>query len=203
MSNVIYCLKWNFEFDLPLSQIKDIKTLEKGKRYYRAYFEDLHQVKRPIRLDHLIKNRFKDSLIECFSYFYEEGVLQRRDCLNRKTNSKWYNDYLYNDLQELERIDVYSSNHGSKDFSLISYSLFFYDSHKRKTLRKILRPDGELSGYEVFHYEDDRLTKMEMFDRDNNKLFSEIYHHLNDGSLKQIDYFDSEGHYERSLATGL
>jgi len=202
-SNLIYSLKWNFELEQPFAKINDIKTLSRGESFFRADFEIAMPQNRLVRLDHFVKGWMKNRLIEAFTYHYEDNLLQKRDCVNLRTSSKWYNEYIYNDLKELDRINVYISHSGSNDFLPSSYSLFYYDSQKRKTLRKILKADGELSSYEVFHYENDKLNKMEMFDCENDKLFTEVYRHSENGEIQQIDYFDRDGNYERSLSTEL
>ncbi|MDH4128496.1 MAG: hypothetical protein OEV44_07065 [Spirochaetota bacterium] len=196
---IIYARKWNFDRDEAIATYYTRKDIEQNNVYFKAYYEIKDSIKL-IKLKHLIKKRFIDSLIEYFVYIYKDDLLIKKESRNRWHKIRWYNQYYYNEDKRLNKFETYILN--DNNFTLTSYSLFYYDSLGRKNLRKVINNNNELNCYEVFQYDKNNLiTKKELFDRDNNKMSSEIYSYDKDNKITEINLFNAEGNFEQTIKT--
>lgn len=201
---IIYSQKWNFDLEEPIGYYQDYNKIKRGASFFKSSYHiknDLQNSAKGLleRLQHTIKKRFSDKLIEDFIYHYSSDRLVKRECKAKSGKLLWYIEYLYNEKDELHRCDTYTYH--QKGFSLINYSLFYYDPNGNKNLRKILSSGGSLNCYEVFHYnEEGQLHKKEMFGKENEKIFSEIYQYDKENNLYQIAQFDAEDHFEQSIS---
>ncbi len=197
---IVYSQKWNFDLEEPIGLYKSVDEIKLDTSFFKAYYLPDNDQKFIDKLEHGIRKRFKNKLIESFLYSYDKNHLISRECREKSSLVQWRNTYIYNEREELEKSETWALNTTDKKLALQNYSLFYFDNQGRKNLRKILSDKGQLVSYEVFHYDEkNRLSKKEMFDKENDKIFAEVYQYTETDKLMLINYFDDQGNFERVL----